>query len=96
VSEKAKKSLKQKFLLLSVIVGIATSLITGLAENPPALGEADTTYYGYPFVWVVAKANTAMQIRYVYLFIDAIFWVAASFLILSLIMEFYFREPAYD
>jgi hypothetical protein len=93
VSDKARKRLKPRFLLFSVIIGIAVSLITGLAENSPLVGEVDTTYYGYPFVWIIAKTIT-MEMRYIYLLIDAIFWVAVSFLILILINEFYYREPA--
>jgi hypothetical protein len=96
MSDKARKHLRPRFLFFSVIVGIAISLIAGLAENPPLVGEVDTTYYGYPFVWIIAKTNSAMEMRYIYLLIDAIFWVATSFLILSLINEFYYREPAYD
>jgi hypothetical protein len=96
MSDKARKRLRPQFLFFSLIVGIAISLITGLAENPPLVGEVDTTYYGYPFVWIIAKTNSPMEMRYIYLIIDAIFWVATSFLILNLINEFYYREPAYD
>lgn len=96
MSSKGKKRLRRRFLFFSVIVGIAVSFITGLAENPPLVGEVDTTYYGYPFVWIIAKTNSIMEMRYIYLLIDAIFWVATSFLIMSLISEFYYREPGYD
>ena len=94
MSDKARKHLRPRFLFFSVIAGIAVSLITGLAENPPLVGGVETTYYGYPFVWIIAKMNSAMDMRYIYLLIDAIFWIATSFLILSLISEFYYREPA--
>ena len=87
-----RKYMNWKFLLFALIIGILTSLITGLITNTPLVGEIDVTYYGYPFVWRIAKLSSFTEIRYIYLIIDAIFWSAVAFLMLILINTFVTRK----
>jgi hypothetical protein len=94
--ERVWKSLKKKIVFLSVFLGVLIALIVGFIENPPRVGYVDATYYGYPFIWRVVKSNSNVDVRYFYLFIDAIFWFAVSLLALIVMHNFYYREPSYE
>lgn len=94
--EKVWRHLKLKFVLLSIVLGVLTTLISGVIENPPRVGAVDTAYYGYPFVWRIVALNFGLNVRYLNLFVDVVFWFAISLLALVLVHDFYFREPTYE
>jgi hypothetical protein len=81
-----------KFLLFAAIIGTFTTLITGLFENSPLIKVIDTGYYGYPVVWRIVTLSSNMELDYVFLAVDILFWSAVSFVILEIIKRF-FMEP---
>ncbi|MEM3627857.1 MAG: hypothetical protein QXJ11_06190 [Candidatus Bathyarchaeia archaeon] len=94
--ERVWRLLKSKFVLSSIVLGVLITLIGGVIENPPRVGAVDATYYGYPFVWRIVVANFGLDIRYLNLLVDVIFWFAISLLALVLVHDFYYREPIYE
>jgi hypothetical protein len=81
-----------RFLIFALIVGTLISLISGLIENAPVVGEPNVTYYGYPIVWLFIKSPPATEISPVFLLIDIVFWSGVAFLILFLIELFQTKE----
>lgn len=79
-------------IIFALIVGTIISLITGLIENAPVVGEPGVTYYGYPIVWLFVKSPPTTEISYAFLFIDVVFWSGVAILILFIIESFHTRE----
>jgi len=87
MSKPQRRYFSWKFPVFAIVVGICLTFITGLTENPPLVATIDTTNYGYPFVWYIVKGfspASPVEIRYIFLIIDMVFWSAVAFLLLVL------------
>lgn len=73
--------------IVSVVGGIAVTLITGAISSTPA-GLVGATWYGYPTAWlyklVIAPQYNPWNLNIASLLIDAVFWIAIIAFIISI------------
>jgi hypothetical protein len=72
--------------LLSIILGILTSLITGLIPYPTG-STIGIQKWGYPFYWlsIVITPEAGLTITWAFLLFDILFWILILFILISLV-----------
>jgi len=79
----------RSFIFYSVIIGLLTTIISGL-WSWGTLGTSEQTHYGFPFIWMIKNENTIPSLEYDYysLFGNWIIYLIVIFLILQTYSHF--------
>jgi hypothetical protein len=75
-------------LLVSVVAGVAITLISGLFRAPLSRIGVDVVSRGSPVPWIIQVIPRAGHVLWVQLIADAVFWAAVSFAAVTIVMHY--------
>jgi hypothetical protein len=84
-------------LLVSVVVGVAITLISGLIQTPMAHLGVDVVYWGMPLPWTMRVIPTQFQsIDWLNLIADLAFWVIIASIVSTSLMYLATKRKSAD
>ncbi|PTD94273.1 hypothetical protein C9439_02975 [archaeon SCG-AAA382B04] len=79
---------KKKDYIITLFIGIISTVLLGLVKNGPKIGIPEIKYYGYPLSWRATITFQPQRFIILNFLIDFLFWVAIFGIVIFLLNKF--------